>query len=66
MSNFLKRDAVSGKNIVTLQDMEQLNEELILPALKLTKSNNFIKLKEDGEPEAPRYQQKKSLNNFGG
>ena len=62
VSNFLKREATAGGNIVSLHDMEQLNEELILPALKLTKGNNFLKIKEDGEAEAPLSHKKAPSN----
>lgn len=51
VSNFLKQDAAGASSIFTLKDMEQLNEEMMFPALKMTKSNNFLRHRDpDADP----------------
>jgi hypothetical protein len=43
VTTFLKNEGVNTKGVFSMKDIENISQDLILPSLKLTRSNNFLK-----------------------
>jgi hypothetical protein len=43
VTTFLKNEGANTKGVFSMKDIEMISQDLILPSLKLTRSNNFLK-----------------------